>query len=687
MFQESDAPVFFGRDALIKDIMAWLNRLNRLGGARLGLMLGASGCGKSSLLRAGVLPLLRQQPADWLVIEPFRPLCDPWGELIGAVRKSCDRLQLASTELVSELRLAAEQSKRACGAFLRLLSTLRKDAKQPGALCLVIIDQLEEVLESKPDEPAGCFAAFLRAALESADTPLMVLGTIRSDLLAHFQLHPLGQAAFDQMAIGPLTLQGFMQAIEESARVAEITLESGLSSQMVADTGTEDALPLLAFTLRELWERYTHNGHLSLDEYRRELGGLQGSLARAAETVLGARRLRRGEEEALRRAFLALVRVNEDGKYVRRQALWSELPSESHDLLRRFLEKRLLVSRERNGESMLEVAHEALFRAWDKLRIWLDEDAASLRVQEGIRGAAAEWDGAGRDDGLLLHRGSRLEAAELLRTDERFSLSAIERAYLDACTQLRDGDRAQRDLYASLILLSQQYIQNAQYELALSWLWQCPESLRNWEWGYLVRLAYLELPAIVLGSFSWDTPVTPVEAPTSFDVFDWHWSTGASPSNVRVRPSFGDLAFSRDGKWFVLREEHPKDSRIARIFDAATGQEVRALPPHTDEVRNASFSYDGERLATAAGKDAYVWDRQSGRLLATLRGHSNDVWAVVFSPDGKRLLTANDDDSARIWDAASGRELVTLRRASTQTILWEKTDSLPLVSLKEVDCW
>jgi hypothetical protein len=585
-------------------------------------------------------------------------LRDAWGELARSLQQTAARLQLPCPRLLEELRALAQEPGRDVATFVGLLAGWR-DAAQPDAACLMIIDQLEELLTAGQNDTGARFAEFVRSVLEAPGSPLMVLGTLRSDLLARFQLHPLGATAFDQIAIGPLTLQGFTLAIEEPARVAELTLEPGLVSQMVSDTGTEDALPLLAFTLRELWERYGDDKHLSLREYRDELGGLQGSLARAADTALRGARSSPAEELALRRAFLAMVRVNEDDRYVRRQALWSELPPESHRLLQRFVEIRLLVPRERDGASTLEVAHEALFRAWEKLRGWLDEDANSLRVQRDVRRAAADWQAANQEGGLLVHRGSRLDAAELMRGDGRFTLGELELAYLDACIELRE--REQSDQYLSCILLAQQNVRAARYDLALDWLWGCPERLRHWEWGYLLRLAYLELPCVTLGPGARDTQQPSGALPRSFDMIEWDWSVPEAPARVRTQASFGDRAFSRDGALEARRETYPRDTRVLHLIDTASGATVHQLR-HDLEVRNASFSFDGARVVSAAGKDAYVWDCRSGRLLATLRGHTDDVWSVAFSPDGKRLISASSDNSGRVWDARSGRALVTLQR-------------------------
>ena len=154
----------------------------------------------------------------------------------------------------------------------------------------------------------------------------MVLATLRSDFLGSFQCHPtLVGLPFDDLKLGPMEAPAYARVIEGPAEVAGLQLEPGLTDRMVADTRTGDALPLLAFTLRELWERYGKDGDLTLTEYE-HLGGLEGSVQRAADGVLAARALSAEEEEALRRAFLQLCRINEEGQHARITARWEAMP-------------------------------------------------------------------------------------------------------------------------------------------------------------------------------------------------------------------------------------------------------------------------------------------------------------------------------------------------------------------------
>src|SRR6185503_1367673 len=204
--------------------------------------------------------------------------------------------------------------------------------------------------------------------------------TLRSDFLGPFQQTGIAQALeFADLRVGPMPPDQLIEVIEGPARVAGFELEPALVQSLIRDADTEDSLPLLAFTLRELYERGGGDGRLEMREYR-ELGGLEGSLARVAESVFHENS--EGLETELRTAFLSMVRLNDDGQYSRRPASWNELPARVHPLLESFINARLLVARDVAGERIVEVAHEALFRAWDRLKEWLDENRADLFRRE-----------------------------------------------------------------------------------------------------------------------------------------------------------------------------------------------------------------------------------------------------------------------------------------------------------------
>jgi WD40 repeat protein len=444
-FQEQDTAIFFGRDDAIREGVDAIRKLNRFGGKALLMVLGASGSGKSSLLRAGLLPNLRRDPDAWLVVDPFRPGADPFAELAivlaGAFARhdeTRDRQAIADS-----LRAAAAAEPVRDNELPGQLDDLRIRAGQRDSTIILSIDQFEELLggAGSPQEgsssQAGPFLAMLRVALEGADRKLLVVGTLRSDFLGSFQCHPsLRDLPFDELMLGPMGVDGYTRIIEGPAEVAGLKLEPGLTQRMVKDTETDDALPLLAFTLRELWEvEGREEGELTIDAYANKLHGLTGSVQRAADGVIDARPLSEAQRNDLRQAFLAMTRINEQGNYARRSVRWSDLPPASQETLKRFVEARLLVSGKESGT--IEVAHEALLRNWPLLKGWLDENREFLLWSQRLQAALIEYE---RSRTLL--RDAPLSEAERWRTAT--APESTERKLIDASLAARRRQRRQR---------------------------------------------------------------------------------------------------------------------------------------------------------------------------------------------------------------------------------------------------
>ena len=459
-YQEADAGVFFGRDEEIAEGLDLLNRCRRLGDTRLVMVLGASGSGKSSVVRAGLVPRLRRDLERWLVVDPIRPQNDPVGALADALARAFERVGIvheldalavevraditdaphvkavSSTEeaqpfigrlvelerlltgdptmqsVKRHLRVAREELERRPASPLarkdaghtatrlgELVTRLRRANRRDSATVLFIIDQFEELLDRPPDHPAQGFLQVLRRCLDDPNVPLLVLGTLRSDFLGNFQ----ACAALSGARIEPISLRTVRHlepAIERPAGAAGIELESGLVEALVKDAQAPEALPLLAFALRELYDRVGERSKvLSLRDYR-DIGGLEGAVAQSAGQLVAhcdADTLAR-----LRRTMLQLARISEDGRFVRRTVPWNQLDATVHPVLQRFVDARLLVSDERAGQRVVEVAHEALFRSWNMLRGWLLESSEELRLHRDLEASAQAWDGAGRSAEYLL---------------------------------------------------------------------------------------------------------------------------------------------------------------------------------------------------------------------------------------------------------------------------------------------
>lgn len=428
-FQEEDAAICFGRDKEIREGQELLNRLQQFGGPRLTLMLGASGSGKSSLMRAGLLPRLKRDPR-WIVIEPFRPLNAPFDELAHVLSKRFTQVTEAkggaaidAAYLRERIRCDERETKQAADAFLELIRELRERAGSREATVLLMIDQCEELLAGAANEEGDRFLAFQRAVLDGEDSRFMVLATLRSDFLGSFQDHPVMRGLrVETFAVPQMSVDDFASVIEGPARISGLELGPGLTQAMINDTKTADALPLLAFTLRELYEGFGEDKLLTLEEYRDKLGRLEGCIARAAEAVLTAKELSKTELSDLQTAFLSMVQVNDRHQYAKRPVPWRALPASSPGVLERFVTARLLISSGDEKKRTLEVAHEALFRAWPRLVDWLRDNKSFLVWQRRLKGSIERYEERKGEPDFLLRGFPLTEALEWLeKKPESFS--------------------------------------------------------------------------------------------------------------------------------------------------------------------------------------------------------------------------------------------------------------------------
>jgi hypothetical protein len=352
-FEERQAPVFFGRDVAIEAVVERLGALALRPQAFL-LLLGASGYGKSSLVRAGVVPRLKGDgEGSWTVLPPFTPGDQPFKELERAVLNAGGVFDAADP-----------------------LSSLRELQRQRNTRLLVVIDQFEELLSAGPNDDgqadeAELFQTFLRNLLSVPKAGLLVLATMRTDFLAPLQMR------------WPV-LTGMAKSLP---------LEPGLKQRLVQESGGRDALPLLAFTLEKLWKARDRRGvavagtrpgeqwDMTLDDYK-HLGGVAGAVNTRAKECWDPQTSGEEERAALREAFLdQLVSVNGDGQEAKRAARLEDLPPASLAIVQRLVDDRLLVLK----EGSVEIAHEALLRTWEPLVRWIDESKVerlqALRVK------------------------------------------------------------------------------------------------------------------------------------------------------------------------------------------------------------------------------------------------------------------------------------------------------------------
>jgi hypothetical protein len=420
-FEAEDAAIYFGRDDESRALIERLDARRTQGGARFLVVIGASGAGKSSLLKAGVLPQLARRRREWVVLPTIRSGKAPVEMLAKAIAQHLGK--------PDEWR--AWQQTLGTAVAIDHIEELLKDLRAGdarGATVLLPIDQFEEMFTIATQSERDSFLHLLASALDPArDLPIMVVATGRSDVLEGLlQAGELARLS-ETYSLPPMPLDRVPRLIEGPAAAVGLLVEEGLAEAIARDVESPEALPLLAHTLWLLHRHCMSEKKLSFAKYQslgdpqRGLNPIQNSVRLVADQAIGGLKPSDAELAALRDAFvphLVRVRLN-DGARVRQPAQMSELPPESLRLVRALVQARLLTTRGADdhapapdgGDAVVEASHEALFKAWPLLDQWLTEEREFLTDIERIKIAQDIWTQAPEDQkssallgGLLLSR-------------------------------------------------------------------------------------------------------------------------------------------------------------------------------------------------------------------------------------------------------------------------------------------
>lgn len=663
-FRADEGHRFFGREREIESIVSHLRS-----GERLLFALGPSGSGKSSLLHAGVLPLLRGEEAR--------------------LRYDLPRM---TVRVMRPGERPAERLAELVGAASAEPAAVAVAAAVAGEL-LVFVDQLEEAFTVAAAGERERFWAQLVALRHERRCRLLLAA--RADFFGALIDGPLwaeGKAA--HVAVAPLRGAALRKAIAAPASAVGVAFEPGLVERLVADAeGEPGVLPLLQETLVRLWARKQWRV-LSLADYE-ELGrggrhGLAVAISHHADACL--RQQSAAQEACARRVLLRLVAFGDGVADARRQQRRGELgEGEDPRLLAATLEAlaqgRLITldggdggegggggesgDGGGGGEALgrVDLAHEALLWAWPTLAQWIASRRREERQRRGLVEKVAEWRARRREDATA----GLLDVLELRDAEGWLgSDSARELGEVSGLAELVEASRAQRSLLQrqreeSKRLLGAMYLESGRQLLldehpqrAVPYLVAAREELGAT--AALQMLFHAASRAVVRGALPHRAAVCVIAVcPESGrvatgcvdgEVQIWDVSSGEAVTPVLAHDAAVlGLSFSRDGRVVVVA---CADGSV-RQWDAERGRAVAAVVRHDRAVAAAALSPDGSRLLTASPDGAArLWDARSGQPLTPPLAHDGEVTAVAFSADQRRVLTGSQDGTARLWDAATG---------------------------------
>lgn len=432
-FQEDEAAIFFGRRNNITDIITKLNQCSQGNEAtnKFILILGASGSGKSSLVRAGILPRLKPRQhnmgRNWIVLKPIVP-SKGFRDLVTVIYEEITEIQSSPSfaEIYSRIdpqKRAGSNIRTAANALSDIASELLASKKMSEKYVLFFIDQLEEVFETKEsDSDAQMLLKLLLFASKMRDSRIIVIATMRSDFLNEFQQIDGVTDSYTSCTLDPMDKNRYGEIIEGPAYRYGLKIEPGLVERLKEDTGTSDALPLLAVTLKKLYEKCAETDNkLKISDYeslfpkveytdefgkKRTATGVQAAVQQEAEKVLkdcGFDTFSDQNISDLRETFLKLTKINEDGQFTRRRIEYDLISESCLEVINSLRDKRLLTTDIDldSKKKVISVTHEALFRVWKRLHDWLTDAKKALLLRSTMEAAANEWFEQGKPDKLL----------------------------------------------------------------------------------------------------------------------------------------------------------------------------------------------------------------------------------------------------------------------------------------------
>ena len=702
-FQERDKRVFYGRGELVAQLVQRLAR--QLNGTGILLVAGESGAGKSSLLRAGLMPQLAAGAlgpgsARWprRVIQPtgspLRELAMQLADIAGADPVSAYQSLSAAP---GEAPLLVEHAVRAAaGRAANPGQDASADAAAPAPPRLVlVVDQFEELFTTGSDGKAGraereAFITVLHAAATvpagpHKRAPALVVAVVRADFLGQLIAYPPLKDALDAgpFTVGPMSEAELRLAVTGPAAEAGLAVEPALVEAVLAELreGTEGGLgsgvlPLMSQAMAATWER-REGGGLTLRAYR-HAGGVADAVNRGAQAAYDA--LTGRQQDAARLMFTQLTAITPDGQFARRRCSRADLRSPEAEtdadidaVIDTFSAHRLLVL----GRDGIEISHDVLLQAWKQLRDWLEDDQFNRVLYSQVATDAQIWD-INRRDSSYLYRPGRLatvDAAALRWQDAstRYPpLSATTEAFLRAAHHA--ATRSTRRRRAGIVgLVALTVIATGAAGIAArnaaSATRQHAIAVSRQLAGESLALASTDfVTAGRLAVAAWSVfPTDQARSAMTAVLADQH------PDDVLTgNPPVAGVGFSPDGKLLAAAVVHGSAAAghdTVQLWDAAIDQAVGVpLPADTAPgdgiiaggVNGVAFSPDGRLLATSNSDGTVrLWELASGRavgapLLAGI-GFQAGVNGVAFSPDGRLLATANSDGTVRLWELATRR--------------------------------
>ncbi|MDJ0747783.1 MAG: hypothetical protein QNJ32_31240 [Xenococcaceae cyanobacterium MO_167.B27] len=635
-FQIKDKDKFFGREQWIIELSKHLEKDNVL------LLLGASGNGKSSLIRAGLIPKLEETWGSFINLT-FEPDVNPFVSLY-----ACLVIQTQYRQSEAEIARTVKED-----TLVQVVNSLKRDSRW-----LIFIDQFEELFTRTQKPECDKFVASLVRLIKEQDSMVKIVLTMRADFLDRLSPYPGLGTVHDRYSrmLTDMSDSELKLAIAEPAARNGVTFEKDLVKRIIDDFRQQaGSLPLLQYTLKLLWEKDDIEDRVLNTKTYEELGGITGALNQQANNIYD-KELNKQEKEAAKQIFLELVNLA-DGKPTSRRVNKSifEDGTVKGRVLEKLIENRLLVSRGEKGQATVEVAHEALLTSWTKLQNLIKDNLQAIAIRNRLYDDVAQWKKTKNNADLW--RGSKLTQVVELREDDTFNsvlggFSKDANQFIDVSVGLHKRQRRR------IIIALSSFSAFALCLAALAgWQWRQAEigqirALRTSSEALSESNPFEALKESLRAGKKLKQPLLQVLTP---DVQLRNRVIATLQKTVYTVKERKRLAvpqsmllnaiFSPDGRLLVTTGT---DGSV-RLWNL-DGKPLDKFTGHRDRIMGVSFSPDGRLIATA-GQDRTVrlWDLK-GKQIDRCIGHTAEVWSVSFSPYGNLIASAAKDKTARLWD-------------------------------------
>jgi WD40 repeat protein len=683
-FQEADAERYVGRE---REVVGLVGRLRN---QPLLVVAGPSGVGKSSFVRAGVIPALKHSGERWeaFILRPGRRPLAALADVLAQIAPATADMQTSSHEASSPDAFPSALHTQPGLMGARLRARCRREGGHQRIL--IFVDQFEELYTLGADvTERAAFVACLEGAADDASSPLRVMLSIRSDFLYRMAEdgHFIAETARGLCFLRPMGRDELRAALTRPLEAAGYRFENETMVEAMLDGlgRTKSPLPLLQFTAAKLWEARDRTNRLLTQTSYDQLGGVVGALSAHANAVLAA--LSPADQRLCRAVLLRLCTAERTRAVVsvadlRALAAGSDAVEQ---VIHRLSDARLVITEvggEREGTTV-ELCHESLIDSWDKFQQWLTESEQDAQFVARLSAAAKQWEASEEAEGLLWRDRAAREAADWLArwraeqaAGDPLGLGRREERFLLSVVALSERTRRRRQRIVAGIVVSISVVAVVVFILSIRVERQAARAdraavqaaqeaqtaqlearqARNATRMAAARELEQQDPTTMLALLR---EVEPPDVPRGWAKLV---SKAMRSGLVREVRTWGVPAYnatwSPDGRRVVVALR----DGTARVWEVSSTAEPIVLRGHQALVWSAAFSPDGTRIVTASDdKTARIWMADGSGDPIVLRGHEGPVCTAMFSPDGTRIVTASNDKTARIWMADGSGSAIVLR--------------------------